>query len=77
MIIDCDGCPRRGSGCHDCAIAVLIGVPPELFEGPELQVVAPSAVDLPVLRLIPLEPLKPQSAERSVDDAERERRRVG
>ncbi|GAA4006666.1 hypothetical protein GCM10022247_30500 [Allokutzneria multivorans] len=77
MIIDCDGCPRRGPGCHDCVLAVLIGVPPELVEGPEPQVMAPSAVELPVLRLIPLEPLRTRAAERSADDAERARRQVG
>jgi hypothetical protein len=28
MLIDCDACAVRGSGCADCVISVLIGAPP-------------------------------------------------
>lgn len=32
MIVDCDRCAVRGHACHDCAITVLLGVPPEGVE---------------------------------------------
>jgi hypothetical protein len=27
MIIDCDRCEVRGNACHDCVLAVLLGIP--------------------------------------------------
>ncbi|MFB9902450.1 hypothetical protein [Allokutzneria oryzae] len=87
MIVDCDGCELRGDACHDCVIAVLIGVPPEVPPRPGLtepQVAVSVAVDalaeaaaLPRLRLVPVKGRIHVEAERSGDDAERERLRVG
>lgn len=28
MLIDCDTCTVRGSGCTDCVVTVLLGAPP-------------------------------------------------
>jgi hypothetical protein len=28
MLIDCDTCTARGTGCGDCAVTVLLGAPP-------------------------------------------------
>jgi hypothetical protein len=28
MLIDCDTCTARGSGCADCVVTVLLGAPP-------------------------------------------------
>jgi hypothetical protein len=28
MLIDCDTCTARGTGCADCVVTVLLGVPP-------------------------------------------------
>ena len=28
MLIDCDTCTVRGSGCADCVVTVLLGAPP-------------------------------------------------
>ena len=28
MLIDCDTCTVRGTGCTDCVVTVLLGVPP-------------------------------------------------
>ncbi|GAB7037957.1 MULTISPECIES: hypothetical protein [Catenuloplanes] len=30
MIVDCDTCAVRGTGCADCAIHVLFHAPPEI-----------------------------------------------
>lgn len=30
VVIDCDDCAARGSGCRDCVVSVLIGVPESL-----------------------------------------------
>jgi hypothetical protein len=30
MLIDCDNCPRRASGCDGCLVAVLNDPPPEV-----------------------------------------------
>jgi hypothetical protein len=32
MIVDCDRCAVRGYACHDCAITVLLGAPPDGLE---------------------------------------------
>lgn len=29
MLIDCDACEVRGTGCSDCVVTVLLGAPPE------------------------------------------------
>ena len=29
MLIDCDTCTARGTGCGDCVVTVLLGAPPE------------------------------------------------
>ena len=29
MLIDCDNCTARGTGCADCVVTVLLGAPPE------------------------------------------------
>lgn len=28
MLIDCDSCTARGTGCGDCVVTVLLGAPP-------------------------------------------------
>ncbi|SNS07672.1 hypothetical protein SAMN04488107_1213 [Geodermatophilus saharensis] len=28
MLIDCDSCTARGTGCADCVVTVLLGAPP-------------------------------------------------
>jgi hypothetical protein len=28
MLIDCDNCTARGTGCADCVVTVLLGAPP-------------------------------------------------
>jgi hypothetical protein len=28
MLIDCDNCTARGTGCTDCVVTVLLGAPP-------------------------------------------------
>lgn len=28
MLIDCDSCTVRGTGCTDCVVSVLLGAPP-------------------------------------------------
>jgi hypothetical protein len=28
MLIDCDTCTARGTGCGDCVVTVLLGAPP-------------------------------------------------
>jgi hypothetical protein len=35
MLIDCDTCTARGTGCADCVVTVLLGAPPNWSgEGP-------------------------------------------
>jgi hypothetical protein len=29
VLIDCDACAMRGSGCRDCVVTVVLGMPPE------------------------------------------------
>jgi hypothetical protein len=29
MVVDCDGCRVRGTGCADCVVSVLLGSPLE------------------------------------------------
>jgi hypothetical protein len=42
MLIDCDACGVRGSGCADCVISALVGAPPAGVELTEL----PAGVEL-------------------------------
>ena len=42
MLIDCDSCTARGTGCADCVVTVLLGAPPaELGTEPVLLPVPP------------------------------------
>ncbi len=42
MLIDCDSCTVRGTGCADCVVTVLLGAPPaELGTEPVLLPVPP------------------------------------
>ncbi len=42
MLIDCDTCTVRGTGCADCVVTVLLGAPPaERGAGPVLLPVPP------------------------------------
>jgi hypothetical protein len=42
MLIDCDICTARGTGCADCVVTVLLGAPPaELGTEPVLLPVPP------------------------------------
>ena len=34
MLIDCDTCTARGTGCADCVVTVLLGAPPGEETGP-------------------------------------------
>lgn len=51
MLIDCDACGVRGTGCADCVITALIGAPPVGVEltalpgGVELDAVERAALD--------------------------------
>jgi len=42
MLIDCDACGVRGTGCSDCVISALVGAPPVGVELTEL----PAGVEL-------------------------------
>ena len=42
MLIDCDACGVRGSGCADCVITALVGAPPAGVELTEM----PNGVEL-------------------------------
>ena len=59
MIIDCDRCAIRGTGCADCVITVLLDAPPRVeFDEPELRALDTLAEAglVPHLRLIPVLP---------------------
>lgn len=55
VVIDCDDCAARGSGCRDCVISVLLGVPETLLydERAALEALADAGL-APRLRLVPL-----------------------
>lgn len=55
VVIDCDDCAARGSGCRDCVVSVLIGVPESLShdERAALEVLADVGL-APWLRLVPV-----------------------
>jgi hypothetical protein len=44
MLIDCDTCTARGTGCADCVVTVLLGAPPGEPTGPVV---------------VPLRPMRP------------------
>ena len=43
MLIDCDSCVVRGTGCADCVVSVLLGAPPA---GVELDPDEQAAIDV-------------------------------
>jgi hypothetical protein len=51
MLIDCDTCTARGTGCADCVVTVLLGAPPG-WQG-----VDPVVVPMPVRPRTPHEAL--------------------
>ncbi len=55
VVIDCDDCAVRGSGCGDCVVSVLLGVPETLLgdERAALEVLAEAGL-APRLRLVPI-----------------------
>ncbi|CAA0131358.1 Uncharacterised protein [Mycolicibacterium vanbaalenii] len=55
VTIDCDDCAVRGSGCQDCVVSVLLGVPETLLvdERRALEVLADVGL-APRLRLVPI-----------------------
>lgn len=55
MVIDCDDCAVRGSGCRDCVVSVLLGVPETLSYDEQVALEALAEVGLaPRLRLVPI-----------------------
>ena len=58
MIVDCDGCVVRGSGCADCVVSVLLGGPPDVleFDADEQRALAVLSAGglIPPLRLVPV-----------------------
>jgi hypothetical protein len=70
MLIDCDVCAVRGSGCPDCVVTILLGAPPE---GVELSDEERAAIGIlaeaglvPPLRLVT--DVEPRTARRSSPD---------
>lgn len=68
LVVDCDRCPVRGDACHDCVVAVLFGLPPEIRprddEDGDADADGHLAADAfadagagPRLRLVPVEPV--------------------
>ncbi len=43
MLIDCDSCMVRGTGCGDCVVSVLLGAAPD---GVELDPAEQDAIDV-------------------------------
>ena len=64
MLIDCDTCTARGTGCADCVVTVLLGAPPG-WQGVDPVVVPMSA------RGRPPRGSEPSPAEPARPDAER------
>ena len=60
MLIDCDTCTARGTGCADCVVTVLLGAPPggvELAPAETAAIAALSGAGLvPPLRLVSAPP---------------------
>lgn len=59
ILIDCDSCAVRGTGCDDCVVSVLLGPPPEVHvdadEARALEVLAQSGLVPPLRMVTPLE----------------------
>ncbi len=55
ILIDCDTCVVRGSGCDDCVVSVLLGAPPHVHvdedEARALDVLSASGL-VPPLRMV-------------------------
>jgi hypothetical protein len=47
MLIDCDTCTVRGTGCADCVVTVLLGAPPG-WQAPGWQGADPVVLPMPV-----------------------------
>jgi hypothetical protein len=47
MLIDCDTCTARGTGCGDCVVTVLLGAPPGWQSADPVVVPMPSRVRAP------------------------------
>jgi hypothetical protein len=62
MLIDCDTCTARGTGCADCVVTVLLGAPPG-WHGED-----PVVVRLPQRPAVPGEPGHGASAAASAAD---------
>jgi hypothetical protein len=46
MLIDCDTCTARGTGCADCVVTVLLGAPPDWQGADPVVVPLPARADL-------------------------------
>lgn len=59
ILIDCDSCAVRGSGCSDCVISVLLGPPPQVQVDPDeakaLETLAASGLVPPLRMVTPVE----------------------
>lgn len=60
VVIDCDRCAVRGTGCRDCVVSVLLGAPKALLddERAALEVLADVGM-APRLRLVPIPGQRP------------------
>jgi hypothetical protein len=60
VVIDCDDCAVRGTGCRDCVVSVILGVPDTLLEDERaaLKVLADAGL-APRLRLVPIHRQRP------------------
>jgi hypothetical protein len=47
MLIDCDTCTARGTGCADCVVTVLLGAPPDWQGADPVVVPLPARAQLP------------------------------
>ena len=47
MLIDCDTCTARGTGCADCVVTVLLGAPPGWRGADPVVVPMPAPADRP------------------------------
>jgi hypothetical protein len=55
VVIDCDDCAVRGTGCRDCVVSVLLGVPETLLQDERAALEVLAEVGLaPRLRLVPI-----------------------
>jgi hypothetical protein len=63
MLIDCDTCTARGTGCADCVVTVLLGAPPG-WSGED-----PVVVPLPHRPAVPGAPAEPRHGSAAVEPA--------